>query len=236
MISEVAFARDFASFWRSATPTMDGFVRRLNKGVYTRDSLPMYSKTAASRRSFVNEVAFAAFCESVERNRSNQLAVSINDLTKEATKSVAGIVGNEDDIGNTLSKNEANDAAEQIRRLHQRLSIVEGFSSIECRPIFPGCGIVDKCEGDIAIGGILFEIKAGDRPFRSVDLRQLLTYLTLNYAGGSRSFRAVGLVNPRVGISFEMGVDEFCFEVGGRHPTQLFEFIAYSLSSGDVSR
>lgn len=61
MISETAYSRDFASFWRQTTPLMDGFVRRLNRGLYDRDFVPMTSNTLPTRRAFVNELAFSAF-------------------------------------------------------------------------------------------------------------------------------------------------------------------------------
>jgi len=230
MISEIEFARDFASFWRLATPTMDGFVRRLNKGAYTRDFLPMGARVSPNRRSLVNELAFDALCRLIGAQKADEKVESIEDFVLASSR--AGL----DDASDGFSKDETQDAVEQVRRLQLRLLAGQGLTRIECKPPFPGCGLVDKCEGDVRVGSILYEVKAGDRPFRSVDFRQVLTYLALNYASSARAILRVGLINPRVGVSIELEAEDLCFEVAGRHPAQLLEFIAYSLSSGDVSR
>lgn len=135
-----------------------------------------------------------------------------------------------------LSASELLDAKEQIKRLRIRLVRDGDINSIICRPEFKGCGIVDKCEGDILIENTLYEIKAGERPFRSIDLRQVLTYLALNRISESVGIDSIGVVNPRVGISFEMSVDEFSFEISGRDAVSLMDSIVYGMSSGDVSR
>lgn len=238
MITEVTFARDFVSFWRLATPTMDGFVRRLNRGLYERDFLPMSSKVSPNRRAFVNEVAFHTFCKLVGARRLGQISIDLDRLVHESAGPLTGQMNGEKNVDNELglSAEEVGDIREQVQRLQIRLTRYGRLVDIQCKPSFPGCGMVDRCEGDILVGAALIEIKAGDRPFRSVDLRQVLTYLVLNHAGRVRLLETVGLVNPRTGTSFEIGVEEFCFEVGGRHSSELFEFIAYAMSSGDVSR
>ena len=238
MISEIAYIRDFASFWRQTTPLMDGFVRRLNRELCTRDFKPMVSETSPNRRGFVNEVAFSVFCElvsSVQRGSKFSSKFAIEKAAKLVSRQASRefLEGNYDP---NLSEIETSDIEEQIDRLYWKLVESRGVEAVTSRPQFKGCGIVDKCEGDLLIQKTLFEIKAGDRPFRAIDLRQLLTYLALNRASGSPSIEGIGLVNPRVGVSFEMLVDEFSFEVSGRDPASLMESVVYGMSSGDISR
>lgn len=239
MISEVTFARDYASFWRLATPMMDGFVRRLNRGTYDRDFQPINAGTAASRRAFVNEFAFSTFCRVIE------IELATGNPHYESSDAIS-VVANQVDIpphagreGNyfpALSEDEVNDVTEQVFRLQRRLVLARASRKIVCRPSFLGCGIIDRCEGDVLAGNTLFEIKAGDRSVRSIDLRQILTYLALNHAGSTKLIDTIGLINPRIGISFEMPIDIFCFELSGRHATELLDFIVHNITSGDISR
>ncbi|QEX20572.1 hypothetical protein FRZ61_04890 [Hypericibacter adhaerens] len=239
MISEITFSRDFSSFWRLACPMMDGFIRQLNRGSYDRDFAPMKVETAPNRRAFVNEVAFSAFCAITSSYLQGLKAVSVEDAIAEnepLVRLLASQGERDGDYEQELSSDEVNDAGEQVRRLGRRLGPIGPSRAITCRPRFPGCGIIDACEGDVLVDGILFEIKAGDRSFRSIDLRQLLVYLALNHAGNGTAIRFVGLINPRVGVSFQMSADEFCFEVSGRSTAQLLDAVVYGIASGDISR
>jgi hypothetical protein len=199
----------------------------------------MRTETAANRRAFINEVAFGSFCVTVAEDKSELVSLKVDDAIARVTPRVreaAARGGRDGDYHGELSPIEIQDVKEQVQRLRLRLGVPEKAGAIVCNPRFPGCGMVDECEGDLLVSDALFEIKAGDRLFRAIDLRQVLTYLALNHAGGAFALRAVGLVNPRVGISFEMSRDEFCFEVSGRHSTQLLDAIVHGIASGDVSR
>src|SRR5262249_39484161 len=70
-------------------------------------------------------------------------------------------------------------------------------------PVFPGCGWVMECAGDVLAGSTLFEVKAGQRGFRSIDLRQMLVYCALNFAAKTYDISTVCLVNPRTGTFAE---------------------------------
>ena len=233
MISEVAFARDFPSFWRVVTPTMEGFVRRLNAGLYDRDFEPMKTGIRPNRRAFINEVAFEVFCRVVTADKTERMRAA--ESIPEAAHFVStGRMPVGSDYQELLSSEEVEDAKEQVRRLVSWFTL-PATKGIRCRLRFPGCGIIDSCQGDVFAGNTLYEIKAGDRTFRSIDIRQLLVYLTLNHVGRSYPIRAVGLVNPRNGVSIEMSATEFCFECSGQDVNGLLGAIAYRISSGDIS-
>jgi hypothetical protein len=238
MISEVTFSRDFASFWRQTTPMMDGFVRRINRGGYERDFQPISARTLPNRRAFVNEVAFLAFCN-ITGNIKIDKPSDLFRLIAESASVISALASQElrqGEYKENLSEDEIGDAGEQVKRLLVRLRESGDLKSIMPKPRFPGCGILDRCEGDIYIEKILFEVKAGDRLVRSIDLRQILIYLALNRASNSLEITGVGLLNPRVGISLEMNVDDICFAVSGRDSSRLLDAIIYGISNGDVSR
>jgi hypothetical protein len=98
---------------------------------------------------------------------------------------------------------------------------VSSGNSIEVSPVFPGCGIIDECVGDVYFSNSLYEVKAGARLFRSIDVRQLLTYAALNKAAPRRSLTEIGLFNPRSGVAFTAPLEEICVEVAGLKADEL---------------
>lgn len=104
------------------------------------------------------------------------------------------------------------------------------------RPVFHGCGYVDSSEGDLLTGRSLFEVKTVDRPFRSIDVRQLVTYGALNHLSQQYRIDSFGVFNPRRGIFFELPVETVCYEISGQPSQELFEAVIHAISSGDISR
>jgi hypothetical protein len=92
------------------------------------------------------------------------------------------------------------------------------------------------CTGDVYCSNTLYEIKAGERLFRSIDVRQLLTYAALNKADPCRTLTDIGLFNPRSGLSFTASLEEVCIEVAGLRTEELLGEIVRVISSGDTSR
>lgn len=239
MISEVTLAREFASFWRAATPNIDGLVRRINRGMYKRDFQPIHSVTEPSRRALINELSFEIVCEIVvdlseHRKRKSYLEYVERSLPK--VRALAKVLRWEGDYESILLKEELEELRSQIIRLCRWMRDNRDRVLVIMRPNFFGCGIVDRCEGDMMIGNMLVEIKAGERAFRAIDLRQIIVYLTLNQQKPNWVIEDICIFNPRMGVSVTMSCDDLCFEVSGRHNADLLNLIAYGISSGDVSR
>jgi hypothetical protein len=234
LISETKFSRYSSSTWKSLTPTMEIFIRKINLELYEREFDPMTSNVHPSRRGFVNEIAFQFFIESMA---SPSITEGAQD--RAISKARALIVRIEDsrlsDVS-PLKPEEMLDAREQLRRLRIFFEKQSNGATIELSPTFAGCGIIDTCNGDIYFGNMLFEVKAGDRSFRSIDLRQVLTYAALNYAQSKRRIDRVGLFNPRMGISFSTGINELCVEVSGHSASHTLSEIVRVISSGEISR
>ena len=90
-------------------------------------------------------------------------------------------------------------------------------------PRFSGCGIIDECFGDILYEKTLYEVKAGERSFRSIDLRQVLVYCALDYAAGNRAISGVCLLNPRHGVHWYAPVSEIASECGAGGAVELMD-------------
>lgn len=235
MISETYFVQNHTSLWRILAPTTDLFVRRLNKQLYIREYPPIKSATNPSRNALVNEVSFILFGRTITE-QSLQLSDHIQEATSQARSLISGIEHLRPDQIRPLDDNEMRECFDQVRRLRTFFRSISGGNPIEVSPKFSGCGIIDSCFGDVYLPGTLFEVKAGQRPFRSTDIRQLLTYAALNKAANSRPLTNVGLFNPRMGTSFQMSLDELCFEVSGSSHVEFLEEIIRVISSGDISR
>ena len=240
MISEVAFCHDYSSFWRVAAPTTDLFVRRLNTGLYERDFRPMVTSTAPERRGFVNEVAFALFCGSVRARTawpsSAPTVIEIQEASASVRASLAHAGGRDESYRQDPTTDEATDICEQHKRMMITFTVGVPIAQIVLAPAFSGCGIIDGCAGDVLVSSTLYEVKAGERFFRSIDIRQLLTYAALNYISRQYEISAVGLFNPRLGIRTVIGLDDLCFEVSGKDAVAMLAEIALAISSGEISR
>jgi len=84
-------------------------------------------------------------------------------------------------------------------RLEDFIGLI-GPSKVTVQPTFRGCGWLDECDGDLLLDSMLCEVKSGEGPFQSRDIRQLLTYAALNSAAGTYRIDGFCLVNPRRGV------------------------------------
>ncbi len=241
MISASDFCKLYSSFWRELTPTTDLFVRQVNLGQYERDFAEIKLPTAPNRRGFINEIAFELFCQSLRMGRRWPGKDPSSDEVKSAITAVQSSVfrrGPGRDF--ELEPQPIGDEILDIVQQHARLMVVftHYYSDLTTvpGPIFTGCGIIDRGIGDLLVSSTLFEIKAGDRFFRSIDVRQLITYATLNHVSHQYEISRVGIVNPRVGIRIEVDLDELCFEISGKKSAELLTDISLAISAGDVSR
>ncbi len=240
MISELAFCQNYSSFWRAVAPTTDLFIRQLNAGLYTREFPPLAAKTLPERRGHINEVAFALFrAEARGANRGPYYSPRLDEILS-AAASVEVLQharrGGPEKNTTDFDADEINDIETQFRRLMIIFGVGPRAERLIVSPRFSGCGIVDGCFGDLLFSTTLYEIKAGDRNFRSIDIRQLLTYTTLDYLSGDRRIDTVGLFNPRVGIRAEIALDQLCWEISGKGAFTLLTEIGQAISSGEISR
>jgi hypothetical protein len=194
------------------------------------------------RRALIAEYAFSLFVEQ-RKGGSDYLSLGPAQARTlhaerawvETTKRLQPYVVQGLDIVTPFDQEEYQEVIELADRLRR---IFDHSKEIVLRPTFPGCGYVDASEGDVIFGSTLYEVKTVNRPIRSSDIRQTITYAALNAASTSNSFNleAIGLFNPRRGKVFDFGLEHVSSEISGRPAQELFEIIIQALSSDGISR
>ena len=238
MISELLFSRDYGSFWRNLTPTMDGLIRKVNSGLYEREFPSMGSMTAPARRGFINQIAFDLFhCRVLVSQKRGQPVKPEDQIREIGNRIYEEMLVKSASTGSyalPLSDSEVWDILEQNKRLDMMFFVNPGTLLVS--PKFSGCGIVNSCLGDVVKSTTLWEVKAGNRDFRAIDFRQLLTYSALNFSSKQYKLDALGLFNPRTGKSVQVNLEVLCSEVSGRDASDFLSSLVYAISSGGISR
>ena len=212
MISETRFARGYSSFWRSAAPTMELYVKRCNLDGYERNFEPIQSVVHPDRRAITNQIAFEIFSIIVSHNISNNeidIEAYHPDNVSEAVRVLnAGLIN--------LTKEEINEASLLAKRMWLHFAYPHRLM-VNTKPKFKGCGIILTCLGDVLVDDdIIVEFKDGDRPFRSYEFRQLSVYSALYYREYRRLPKAIGVLNSRRGTYIQIEFAEFVKEISGR--------------------
>ena len=104
-------------------------------------------------------------------------------------------------------------------------------------PKFPGCGFLAAAEGDILSDETLFVVSVGQKPiFKIEELRLLIVHAALNNWSGAFTVKKVGLLNPRVGVYFDLAIERLIPFVSGKHSTELFSELIDFVTSAGVSQ
>lgn len=239
MRSAKHFATDFTSLWNELTPTMELFVRAVNAGLAQRRFRPLPQNVAAGRRAFVNEIAFRWFA--LSWNRPELRSQLFGKAVQQASKMIVTLENRSDagSLETSLDRAEEWDIRHQASRLFIYFSREKVLGDIESGtvvdPFFPGCGFVESARGDVRIGRSLYEVKSGDRHFRSIDFRQVLTYAALSSGALSSQIQRVALVNARTGMIFQCRLSALSQEVAGCTAGELTHNIRERMSNGDLS-
>ena len=231
MIDASSFAAQHNAFWADQTPTCEHFVRRLNLEFAKRWTRPLEKPEDRFRVAFVAELAFSRFCAKVARIPDHRI---MEHALRDARKRLRPLIDNPASLEEQVSQIEETQALNLEGNLWSFFSCRK--TQIVTRPLFHGCGYIDASEGDILSGSCLFEIKSVERSFRSIDIRQLITYCALNHSSGQFEFENIGVFNPRRGLYFELEIDGVSREISGQPKLELFESIIHTISSGEISR
>jgi hypothetical protein len=190
---------------------------------------PLISLVPADQRGVVNESAFLIFTEMAERGIPSS-ALSQEVLESCFEKSLQFIARMRQfsrippepisDLGRI-------DAMFLADRLASYFS-EQRPAYFRIRPLFPGCGWINSAEGDALSDRNLFEVKAGERLFRVIDLRQLLCYCALDFSAKLYQVETITLVNPRFGTFIQEDLDTLCQKIAGASaPDVLGEIVNY---------
>jgi len=239
MISGIKLASSFTSFWQELLPTGEAFVRRMNLDK-ERFDVPLDSKIEAARHALVNEMAFITFKLSLSNGFSlDRIQYSKKELSQiylyawQSVQRSHWFIGSEADQPNDIERDEIIEIARRLRYFFREF---HSSKTLTLSPSFPGCGFVDDCEGDVFVEQALYEIKAGERTFRLVDVKQILVYLALNQCSKHYEINRVGFLNPRMGVFYSLDVEELVLRLAGKSSVELLSDIVYFVSSSGVSR
>lgn len=234
MIDAKTFAEHHQTLWRSVAPASEITLRRINSGQLESIHAPIESKSSPDRRGLINETAFFLFC--LKRSNPN---LTGKELYKEAfnfaRKRIEILTTNYETDLSSLSQPEKAEAADIARAIEEWT--IQKFHNTETilQPVLFGAGFIDSSEADFISGNTIVEIKAGERKFRSVDIRQVLTYVFLNWQSQQFNITRVALFNPRMGISFCTSVKSLITEISGKSEVEFFSELLHATTSGEFS-
>ena len=235
VISEHQFATHYLSDWHTITPLADGFWSFENL-MLTRIVPPLKPMARKDMRAIINETAFRAFC--LLQNNSNRIRRTdvLNAIEVELSPSLLYIQRFSPSSHLQTENIDDNFRKEAGNLVFRLLHFFPGSTHTILRPTFSGCGLLSQCEGDVIKGSCLYEVKAGERGFRVVDLRQLLTYTALAYANGTLSFQEIGLFNPRTGLAWKKSLEEVSYSLSGLRLTDTLSALVDRFSGASASR
>jgi hypothetical protein len=231
MISESTFANKFTSFWNEALPNAKNYVRLINSGLTEATHGPLSMVARPKNTVLVNVIAFNLFRDYVNKayppDQISTRGFHESGLFDLALRKAIAYLSNFT-YGYSVDLPLSNPEIEDIIKIAQILSIRYDCNHgvLQIDPEFDGCGYINRSFGDLHVGTKLVEIKSGERRFSSVDLRQVLIYLTLNhYSKAPLEIHSVELFNPRMGILFHTDVNDFCRNLSALHSLELFDEI-----------
>lgn len=235
VISEHQFATHYLSDWHTITPLADGFWSFENL-MLTRVLPPLTPMERKDMSAIINETAFRAFC--LLQTNSNRIRRTdvLNAIETELRPSLLYIQRFSCSSQLQMENIDDNCRKEAGNLVFRLLHFFPGSTPTILRPTFSGCGLLSQCEGDVIKGACLYEVKAGERRFRVVDLRQLLTYTALAYANGSLSFQEIGLFSPRTGLAWKKSLEEVSYSLSGLRLTGTLSALVDRFSGVSASR
>lgn len=200
MISETTFARGYSSFWFEYFPWLNSFSQSITKFGEQRVHSRIPDIDKPEHRAINNTIAFFQF-----RNANFEQEFQIEKSKDEAIKYLSRFPRNNVNTY-VFSDDDKVVINQQIAYLTLRF-----IKELVISPFFPGCGILNNCNGDIIQNTTLTVIKAGDRNIVPADLRQLTIYCALNWLSNSDKYRIekIELYNPRLGYSWSSDIDSF---------------------------
>lgn len=225
MISEKEFALSHSGFWKQLLPLAEEYIRTTNREL-GRFCPPLVSPLPPDTRGVVNEIGFQIFAVSIKFDTSIEFLSqpALDQSIRDGLRHIRALR----EHGRPPVPHPTNEQINEAIVLAKRLDVFLRQASpgtLIPSPIFRGCGWVNECAGDVLGNQTLFEVKAGDRRFRSIDVRQVLIYCALNSAATTYDISRVCLVNPRLGVFFEESLDELCGETAGRSATDVLNEI-----------
>ena len=236
MSSEKQFAASHAAFWHALMPMAEEYLRTRNR-MLTQYASPISSALSRETRGVVNELGYRLYAGSLE------LGLHLSNLPEpfvaRSYESTMEYVDSLNESKSPVPTPPAKESIEEALRVASNIAAFFRHAMVQTRftiqtvgvaPSFPGCGWLDESVGDFLTSNLLIEVKAGDRNFRSIDLRQVLIYCALNFASKAYDIAHVCFLNPRLGVFLGEPLERLCQEISGRTAAELLENIVQFVS------
>ncbi|WP_156426004.1 hypothetical protein [Nocardia jinanensis] len=175
----------------------------------------MRSYSETGRHSLLAEVAFLLAKNNTDGGRLTRFKIE-----EDARKFVTRLPRSE--LSKTpLTKEEWAEVDKLSGRIEQYLN---GKIGVQFSPTIPGCGVVDITFADIQCASELIEVKAVTRPFRSMDYRQIVTYIAMLHAAGHQINTAT-LLNPRRSRYVSINIEDLAATASGKSKVEVMHDI-----------
>ena len=242
MISERQLSRGFHQFWREVTPMLSPHFVTLFNEAYERaierpdgTRTPAVASQGVTDRSIVAEYSFqivkTAYRQSVPLSDVCGCPTLLSEAEQIALMLIQEYEGANLHFRSALTETERAEAALLVRNYDDFLSYLTKCRDllIEFTPQIRGSGFLSSCVADLSISETLFEVKTVDRNIAGKDIRQLLVYLALQSATGTRRWSHAGFFNPRRATFYKFSIDRVIpLLSGGRLASEVFmEMIEY---------
>ena len=216
MITEKRFAASHHAFWRELLPMGERYIRAVNAGL-ARFCEPLTGTAAPKFHGVLSELAFLMFVRAVQ-NGKQMSALTPSEVQEDVSAATSFIERFRKQgrgplaIPRDTEIREATALAERMADFFQKAA----DGPLLLQPTFPGCGWLSECQGDVFSSNVLFELKSGTRPFRMLDIKQVLIYCALDFSRNVYDIKDICLVNPRTGSYFSVPINSLCELVAGR--------------------
>ena len=231
MISIKKFVNDYNTFWNSLAPMIHQYIVQLNKVHKDSYGFPVTARDNGDR-GLLNETAFLMnryFFQGYD-----DIDKLFNKAFDEALLKIERLEGG--NVDKNINRDETIDIFRSLNNFILEEQAYYITDNVTFSPAFKGCGFLTFCEGDFIIKNSLYEVKAGDRNFKGTDIRQILTYVCLNYISTGRLFEEVVLVNPRRSVFFKASTEDLSYSISGLTIRDFIQRVQEFLIGAEISK
>lgn len=231
MISEVTFSKLYTSFWNSLLINSKNYVRLVN-GALIQDVHKPISSYSSKYNAYINILSFELYELYLGKGNLNFTKLEIELASKSSFDKVSKFASFYKSIQIPSFIEIKNEVYFIVRSLVDQY---QTKSPIIRKPL-DGIGILNNSEIDLIYSSTLVEIKSGDRKFKTLDLRQVIIYLTQNhYSLNPVLIDRIELFNPRMGIIFNSDIQSMIYELTFLTPFEVYEEVKNYLCDHTLS-
>lgn len=215
------------SFWREIAPLLSNYVKKVNLGGYTRIDPPIESTASKGRQFIINETAFQGLAAHVSGT-----SLDIDAAYASVQNKWSARLPTSNQIMVPLTSDEQADISQLVHRISEYRRLY-GINPCQYGAVIPAIGRLETVEVDLMSPSVLGEVKAGGRPFRSIDFRQLM--LSIIALQGVGDDHRLVLMNPREGTVWSERTHDFIETVCVRPFAEFIHESTFYLSDSGTS-